>query len=49
MPTFYQRVQESARKFPDNIALEIQRQQTVERVTFAELTGICLLYTSRCV
>jgi len=38
MPTFYQRVQESARKFPDNIALEIQRQQTVERVTFAELT-----------
>jgi long-chain acyl-CoA synthetase len=40
MPTFYQRVQESARKFPDNIALEIQRQQTVERVTFAELTGM---------
>ena len=31
MPTFYQRFQESARKFPDNIALEIQRQQTVER------------------
>jgi long-chain acyl-CoA synthetase len=38
MPTFYQRFQESAQKFPDNIALEIQRQQTVERVTFAELT-----------
>lgn len=38
MPTFYQRFQESARKFPANIALEIQRQQTVERVTFAELT-----------
>ncbi|MGA9931909.1 MAG: AMP-binding protein, partial [Terriglobales bacterium] len=38
MPTFYQRFQESARKFPDNIALEIQREQTVERVTFAELT-----------
>jgi len=37
MPAFYQRFQESARKFPDNIALEIQRQQTVERVTFAEL------------
>src|SRR5271167_2056895 len=37
MPTFYQRFQESARKFPDVIALEIQRQQTVERVTFAEL------------
>jgi long-chain acyl-CoA synthetase len=40
MPTFYQRFQETARKFPDNIALEIQRQQTVERVTFAELTGM---------
>ena len=38
MPTFYQRFQESARKFPNNIALEIQRQQTVERATFAELT-----------
>ncbi|MFI5103104.1 MAG: AMP-binding protein [Terriglobales bacterium] len=38
MPTFYQRFQESARKFPDNIALEIQRHETVERVTFAELT-----------
>jgi long-chain acyl-CoA synthetase len=38
MPTFYQRIQEAARKFPENIALEIQRQQTVERVTFAELT-----------
>src|SRR6202051_122785 len=37
MPAFYQRFQESARKFPDNVALEIQRQQTVERVTFAEL------------
>ncbi len=38
MPAFYQRFQESARKFPDNIALEIQRQQTVESVTFSELT-----------
>jgi long-chain acyl-CoA synthetase len=38
MSAFYQKFQESARKFPDNIALEIQRQQTVERVTFAELT-----------
>jgi long-chain acyl-CoA synthetase len=38
MPTFYQRIQEAARQFPDNIALEIQRQRTVERVTFAELT-----------
>jgi long-chain acyl-CoA synthetase len=38
MPTFYQRFQESARKFPDNVALEIQRAETVERVTFAELS-----------
>src|SRR5450755_3032472 len=38
MPTFYQRFQESARKFPSNIALEIQRERTVERVTFDELT-----------
>ena len=38
MPSFYQRFQESARKFPDNTALEIQRQEIVERVTFAELT-----------
>src|SRR5271166_1747450 len=38
MPTFYQRIQEAAQKFPDNIALEIQRQQTVEAVTFVELT-----------
>ncbi len=38
MPAFYQRFQESASKFPNNIALEIQRPQTVERVTFAELT-----------
>ncbi len=29
MPAFYQRFQESARKFPDNIALEIQCQQAV--------------------
>ncbi|HTR26769.1 MAG TPA: AMP-binding protein [Terriglobales bacterium] len=38
MATFYQRFLESARKFPKNIALEIQRAETVERVTFAELT-----------
>jgi long-chain acyl-CoA synthetase len=38
MPAFYQSFQESARKFPNAIALEIQRQQMVERVTFAELT-----------
>ncbi|MGB0039564.1 MAG: AMP-binding protein, partial [Terriglobales bacterium] len=38
MATFYQRFLESARKFPNNVALEIQRTQTVERVTFAELS-----------
>jgi long-chain acyl-CoA synthetase len=38
MPTFYQRFQESAARFPGNIALEIQRAEIVERVTFAELT-----------
>ena len=38
MATFYQRFLESARKFPNNIALEIQRAETVESVTFAELT-----------
>ena len=38
MATFYQRFLESARRFPNNIALEIQRANTVERVTFAELT-----------
>ncbi len=37
MPAFYQRFQETAHHFPDNIALEIQRQHTVERVTFKEL------------
>ncbi len=38
MATFYQRFLESARKFPNNIALEIQRAETVESVTFAELS-----------
>jgi long-chain acyl-CoA synthetase len=37
MPAFYQRFQETAQMFPDNIALEIQRQQAVENVTFSEL------------
>jgi long-chain acyl-CoA synthetase len=37
MPTFYERFQEAARKFPDNVALEIQRADRVERVTFSEL------------
>src|SRR6267142_407203 len=37
MPTFYQRFQESARQFPDKVALEIQRQDRTESLTFAEL------------
>ncbi len=38
MPTFYERFQESAQRYPENIALEIQRHDQVERVTFAELS-----------
>jgi long-chain acyl-CoA synthetase len=38
MPTFYERFQESARRYPDNVALEIQGSDRVERVTFSELT-----------
>src|SRR5574337_704212 len=37
MPTFYQRFQESAATYAQNIALEIQRENGVERLTFAEL------------
>jgi len=37
MPTFYERFQQSARQFPSKIALEIQRQDRIESVTFAEL------------
>ena len=40
MPTFYERFQESARKFPEKIALEIQRQDRTESLTFNELTGM---------
>jgi long-chain acyl-CoA synthetase len=40
MPTFYQRFKESANQFPNNIALEIQRVDKVESVTFGELTGM---------
>jgi long-chain acyl-CoA synthetase len=40
MPTFYERFQETARQFPNNIALEIQRHDRVESVTFAELQGM---------
>src|SRR5215510_7407594 len=37
MPTFYERFQQSARKFPNNVALEIQRQDRVESLTFDQL------------
>src|SRR5215475_4870053 len=37
MATFYERFQQSAGKFPNNTALEIQRQDKVESLTFAEL------------
>jgi long-chain acyl-CoA synthetase len=40
MPTFYERFQESARQFPEKIALEIQRQDRTESLTFAELQGM---------
>ena len=40
MPTFYERFQESARQFPDKIALEIQRHDRTESVTFAQLQGM---------
>ncbi|MFY9560620.1 MAG: AMP-binding protein [Terriglobales bacterium] len=40
MPTFYERFQESARRFPEKIALEIQRQDQTESLTFAELQGM---------
>src|SRR6266849_9355043 len=37
MPTFYERFRQSARQFPENVALEIQRQDRTESLTFAEL------------
>jgi long-chain acyl-CoA synthetase len=40
MPTFYERFQESARQFPNNVALEIQRQDRIESLTFTELQGM---------
>src|SRR5262245_14842505 len=37
MATFYDRFQDSARRLPDHVALEIQRQDSVESVTYSEL------------
>ncbi len=40
MATFYQRFQQSALQFPERIALEIQRQDHTESLTFSQLTGM---------
>ena len=40
MPTFYERFQQSAQQFPAKIALEIQRPDRTESLTFAELQGM---------
>jgi long-chain acyl-CoA synthetase len=37
MPTFYDRFVECAERWPDNVALEIQRQDHLESCTYAEL------------
>jgi long-chain acyl-CoA synthetase len=37
MPTFYDRFRECAKRWPDNVALEIQRRDRVESYTYAEL------------
>ena len=37
MPTFYDRFVECSERWPDNVALELQRQDHLESVTYAEL------------
>ena len=37
MPTFYDRFVECAERWPDNVALELQRQEQLETCTYAEL------------
>ena len=37
MPTFYDRFRECARRWPRNVALEIQRRDRVESYTYADL------------
>jgi long-chain acyl-CoA synthetase len=37
MPTFYDRFVECAERWPDNVALEIQRRDRIESCTYAEL------------
>ena len=38
MPTFYNQFQDSARKSPNKVALELQRKDDIESVTFSQLT-----------
>src|SRR5260370_22245868 len=37
MPTFYDRFVECAERWPDNVALELQRHNHIESCTYAEL------------
>ena len=37
MPTFYDRFVECAQRWPDNVALELQRHDHIESCTYAEL------------
>ena len=39
MPTFYDRFRECAERWPDNVALEIQRRDRVESYTYAEVAA----------
>jgi long-chain acyl-CoA synthetase len=40
MPTFYDRFVECAERWPDNVALEIQRHDRIESCTYADLRGM---------
>jgi long-chain acyl-CoA synthetase len=40
MPTFYDRFVECAERWPNNVALELQRQDLIESCTYAELRGM---------
>jgi len=40
MPTFYDRFLECVERWPNNVALEIQRPEGVERYTYAEVRRI---------
>src|SRR5580692_3429689 len=40
MPSFYDRFVECSERWPDNIALQIQRHDHIESCTYAELRGM---------